>query len=198
MDSQSDRKQFLAKGMAYACSYDPVLRLEVDHAIVCPEGVRMTLGSQSRRKDDEMAPLRFFHVLDALSVTGLDQREHDCPVGPVRFAEESLLFRRDAPVAHVQGRLTLHTELASGRTANIDVKYQGLLRFRGLAIQALEQDGAVEASAFLIPEFETMDTRFRWLTARRCLAFGTWSISGASGNTGVRWLSTHLDVYTAG
>jgi hypothetical protein len=216
MDLREVRKQFINKQMAYACSYDPELFFDWAVGIKVAEGLRVTLGQRvkadSRAKVEPLAstgtpavvphsqpeylPIgNIFHVLDAISVTGVDQRNHDCPVGKIEHIDESILFRSDSAVGVLEGRMTFVTD----DKATIDATYKGVLHFREPPLVAVESKRILEAGAWVVPLFVTTDSRYRWLADRACAAFGTW-VAEVEPRVGpsTRKVTARLDVYSLG
>ncbi len=192
MDLRNVRTQFLDRKMKYACSYDPKLAFSEAEALRVPGGVRVV----PRRRFEGGSGLslgNFFHVLDAISIVGVDDRKHNCPVGAIESIEETVLFRENGVVASIKGRMSINTE----DRASIDVTYQGVLRFRGDATTYFGTGRPLEGGAWIVPLFETTDTRYRWLSEQTCIAFGTWNASRVPGAQ-TRNVTGRLDVYSTG
>ncbi len=211
MEIRTVRNAFYAKNMQYACSFDSELRMDARAVKPVADGLRVWLQPRTPEKIGAV-----FHVLDALSVTGVDGRKHDCPRGTIKFIEESLCFRADGPIALVQGRMGLEIEdgTPSGRRKpRIDVTYTGTLRFGAIPgslfddaparkVEADPELGhvpveAVQAAAWVVPSFFTSDTRYRWLAQVGCVAFGTWTAVRTHSWATLRDVTTRLDVYAA-
>ncbi len=203
MDLQSVRTRFFERKVQYACSYDAALAFGVNDLTLIPGGIRV---QPQRRPAEAGAPAAFghvFHVLDALSVMGTDGLKHDCPVGTIEDAWESLTFvLRDGargPVstgmATVEGRMTLKTK----DRATIDVRYDGVLRFPpsvATALLGFEPDArALACGAWVVPRFDTSDSRYGWLGDRACVAFGRWVAEPEGAR---RAVSARYDVYSTG
>jgi hypothetical protein len=134
-----------------------------------------------------------FHVLDALSVQGVDGHAHDCPTGTIERVDESIVFPSDVAVGIVEGRMTLRT----ADDVVIDVPYSGVLQLDAHpSVLFAGPDGDRTGRLFLTARFETLHPKYHWLSENTCLAFGTWKAdrTGASGGRRVR---AKLDVYAA-
>jgi hypothetical protein len=188
MDFRNVRKQFISKSMKYACSYDPEVCFDVDIAMALQDGLRVTVASRGLGA----AIGSFFHVLDEISVAGVDDRKHTCPVGEISAVDETVLFRWDRGLGIVAGRLRLDT----ADKATIDVTYTGRLRFQVPAAVALQTDEVLEGSAWIAPTFVTADTRYHWLAEHACVAFGTWLAHPPVAGRGKRNVTSKLDVYS--
>jgi hypothetical protein len=226
MDLQSVRKQFVGKTMNYACSYDPELWFDLDGGTVMAVsgGMRLTMmrrRRETRTEDNRLKveppePIgRVFHVLDSISVAGVDERKHDCPLGTIDHVQESVFFPDRSAVGFIEGRLQVITD----DKASIDVTYSGILRFRSSPLAILSANGekgndvesdGIEAGAWIVPFFVTSHTRYHWLSEHTCAAFGTWGARPVAkdqehgGQVVVAkksrtWkVTTKLDVYSAG
>jgi Protein of unknown function (DUF3237) len=188
MDFRNVRKQFIPKNMKYACSYDPEVRFDADVAMALQDGLRVTVASRGLGS----AIGNFFHVLDEISVAGVDDRKHTCPVGKISAVDETILFRWDRGLGIVAGRMRVHTN----DDATIDVTYTGRLRFQVPAAAALQTDSTLEGGAWIAPIFVTADTRYHWLAEHACVAFGTWIADPPAARGGTRNVTSKLDVYS--
>jgi hypothetical protein len=192
MDLRTARRQFFDRKIRYACSYDPQLGFDLDAAMVVPGGVRLTVGQ--RRRSGASTPIgSVFHVLDAFSVEGVDDRKHNCPLGDIADVRESILLRDDNGVADVEGRMSIETR----DHAAIEVSYGGKLRFRAHANSVLATQETLRGGAWLALRFVTTDTRYHWLSENACVAFGTWTAEAVAGSA-TRNVVMNLDVYSAG
>jgi hypothetical protein len=196
MDVRNVRTQFIGRKTKYACSYDPELAFDEDASMSVPGGVRVLVRRGQGVHDD--APLgSFFHVLDATSVAGVDGRKHNCPIGTINYQEETVLFRERSLVGDIEGRMSFETE----DNARIDVTYTGTLRFRAPPFRGGPDEvfagEKLEAAAWIVPVFVSLDTRYRWLSENACVAFGTWSAARVSERS-TRKVEARLDVYSLG
>jgi Protein of unknown function (DUF3237) len=182
------RNFFFDKKMVYACSYDPKLCFDPRAQVDAPGGKRVSL---KRRGTDAFGSV--FHVMDASSITGVDDRRHDCPTGAIVQLEETVVFREDRAVGDVEGRMTIQT----GAGASIGARYTGKIhvgRRTPWAQPAPYQ--RVTGGIWLASYFETMDTRYHWLVTNACVAFGTWTAEEDPELARVN-VDVNLDVYSA-
>jgi hypothetical protein len=197
MDLRNVRSRFYEKKSAYAISYDPRLSFDLETAAAVPGGLRIEL----ERSSPSGAAGSFFHVHDALSVDGVDGRRHSTPAGEVVRVEETILFREKEPIGYIKGRMSLRTAddaARDTRNAAIDATYKGVLRLRAPAPKLFDAAAALEGDVWLVPVFQTSDTRYRWLLERACTAFGTWSAKPSSKGSARHDVTCRLDVYSNG
>jgi hypothetical protein len=173
------RSYFYDKQIAYAFSYELRLKAYLDHAAVVPGGLRV--AAQRIRQPGEGAPSGqccFFHVLAEDSLRWVDGRKYDLPVGRVRDARETIVFRDAEGMAQVDGQIIL----ATSDLVPVSVQYKGVLCLAP----------SPDASSFHIHPsfrgrgqvtlaFETTSPRYRWLTEHMFIAFGEVSFEGRKG-----------------
>jgi hypothetical protein len=185
------RKELFGKTTKYACSFDPLLQVDVTQARFSPQDIRFNVVARS--EEDVPGHGFVFHVLDAVSSEGVDGLEHRCPVGRIEQVSEEIAFGNDMRVGRVRGRMTLITT----DSATIDVTYRGVLRLVGTArAWVSEQQAALEGTLAMVPFFETSDSRYQWLARTGCIAFGSW-VARAGSEPALRDLTVSLDVYSA-
>jgi Protein of unknown function (DUF3237) len=209
------RSKFYEKKLAYACSFDSKRALLLSRIGLGPGGFRTSL----QPRPDWRGPAgELFHVLDALTVPGVDGAKHECPTGEIESIEESICFEPDRLRAHVQGRAAFEvTGRGSGAKSRAEPRiymtYTGSLRFRSVpsslfhgfpdrtAAHAREADreaDRVVASAWIVPSFSTEDSRYKWLGQVGCVAFGTWTAEPREESPIVQDVTTAIDIYAAG
>jgi hypothetical protein len=213
------RGKFYDKKLEYACSFDSKTALFLRTVGLGPGGFHTSL----RPRPGEGAPTgELFHVLDALTVAGVDGAKHECPTGKIDSLEESLCFEADRLKARVQGRASFEVtgrgaeRHASRPKPRIYMTYTGSLRFRSAPTALLDAipdrraargrqaahpapgGGEVVASAWIVPSFFTEDSRYKWLGQVGCVAFGTWTAQPYADCPIVHDVTTAIDIYAAG
>ena len=199
MDLRNIRAGFFDKRLQYACSLDPVSGFDPGWLVFVPGGAVATFRPPRSRDAGE-----FFHVLDALSVAGVDGRKHDCPLGNIVQYEEQVTFADDSDLGLVEGRMVFATE----DRATIEMEYTGRLRFRGRPLAGLAAlagktggadpmavAGSLDAELRIVPVFSTLDTRYRWLSQYASVGFGKWAANRSERDE--FHIKRQIDVYSA-
>ncbi len=210
------RSKFYEKKLAYACSYDSKRALLLSRIGLGPGSLRTSLHDRPELRGRLAGEL--FHVLDALTVPGVDGAKHECPTAEIESLEESVSFEPDRLRASVQGRASFKLTgrglgNAKSREPRIYMTYTGSLRFRSVPASLFERipDPAapparksdreahrVVATAWIVPTFSTEDSRYKWLGQVGCVAFGTWTAEPRDESPIVQNVTTAIDIYAAG
>jgi hypothetical protein len=202
------RDHFFKKKLEYACSFDSTMVLLLQTVAISPYGLRASL--RPRRGE-------LFHVLDALSVSGVDGAKHESPKGAIESLEESICFDPERLRAEVKGRASFRiAKNVAGRHdrswSRIYMTYSGTLRFRSVPLPLFDaipdpgrhvnlespERSPVVARAWIVPSFFTEDSRYKWLGQVGCVAFGTWTAEPRRDCPVIQDVTTELDIYAAG